>query len=585
MLENNVQQCWGYTVLSFGVIVVTVFLVGTAAVGKERPELLSTPLAEQYGHGSYLREPDLSPDGSKVAAVQWSDDAGSELVVEDFSNGDARVVLRHTANARRLEWCKWKTEVQLICATTTSRDRSSKRLMSVNVDGTEEKDLIDFVKILHMLPDDPTHVLVDRSGAGTLDVTNGRFRRLGLDWERTSPDAIWDANAESRVLNFSNGWGVRPSARGDWVTLHMYRRPYDWFRPVALDEQANAVFYIELLNGRLALHAMSLDADRSRRLVHAEPFAHVMDVTTIGKPSRIATAVVVNGTATYKPLDPRVAMVQSTAQRSFPSATVDVLSEDWNKRYYLLFVRDRGHVGTYYRFDATEQRLDAFRATHPNVTERMFLAPRTQLDLSANDGHAAVAYLTLPPGGTLPFALVVVPAGSSSAPDSFVPFLVMSGYAVIEHPPAPVPPDDESVATWTLTSAEIDAAVGELVRTGTVDPDRVCAVGHANDAYVAFMTASERPSLFRCVVGIQTVIEFEDHASLGLLWRDLEISAPVLLLHGRSGGQAEKLGDNLEDMGASVELIEYDDASFDEMPYRVDRLARLGKFLRDHLRP
>ena len=75
-----------------------------------------------------------------------------------------------------------------------------------------------------------------------------------------------------------------------------------------------------------------------------------------------------------------------------------------------------------------------------------------------------------------------------------------------------------------------------------------------------------------------------DDSAISLRKRTSATSASVLLFHRDSDRGARRLHGALEDSGMSVESVEYDDDRFDTAPYRIDLLARLGRFLEEDLR-
>ena len=208
----------------------------------------------------------------------------------------------------------------------------------------------------------------------------------------------------------------------------------------------------------------------------------------------------------------------------------------------------------------------------------------TQVQFQSGDGRTTAARVTLPRDAAGPLPLVVIPSSTNAERSNLVvPFLVASGYAIAELPTTPFQNGLALSANWRVTVADMEAIVRELVRDGTADPNRVCAVGAEFGAYMALMSLSENPEVTPCVAGIETQVQPDD-SPISLRERTSATSASVLLFHRDSDRGARRLHGALEDSGMSVESVEYDDDRVDTAPYRIDLLARLGRFLEEDLR-
>jgi hypothetical protein len=540
-------------------------------------------LAEIYAQPTPSDEPFLSPDGSEVAFVMHGDDGASTLLIHDVASRERRVALQHSADPR-LEWCQWKSATRLLCATTHERNRDWTELLVVELDTGASHEVGPFKTLRHVLPHDPAHVIVeDRgSGIGTLELESGKFR--GTNGLRGL--AITDGNGAMRITPGNQGWLVQPSTDKSflgWVLLHRYEHSgTDWFEPAAFDERTNEAYYVDMRDGFATLFAKDVDGDRVERVVAGRAGAHATGVDMIGKDPRVGSALLMEGRISYVPVDARVAAVQAAVQRSLAAPLIAVTDEDWSQRYYLVFAGPALGVGTWYRFDSTEQRLDEIRATHPNVAAYR-VAPRTKVDLGLIGGHAATAYLSLPAQAARPPPVVVMPGGFNQTADFHAPFLNASGYAVLE---IPLPPLAKSSLAFDLarTRSELDAGLDWLVRAGNIDATRVCVLGWDHGAYVALAGAGANADRFRCAVGIDAVVDSPGFRVPSLVELAPSITMPVLLINPRFDRGAERLRKELAEQGTEVELVGYDDYVYGSSESIVDALMRAHDFLSAHLR-
>ena len=132
------------------------------------------PLRERLDDITDGTQARLSPDGTMAALVRW-DAGGSELVVHDFATRNRSVVQPH--GERRLQSCAWKSNAQLLCVMT--RDRGGAVLLSAELGSSTVREVGKLQRLLHVLPDHPTHVIVEREGKlGPLELRTGKFRSI-----------------------------------------------------------------------------------------------------------------------------------------------------------------------------------------------------------------------------------------------------------------------------------------------------------------------------------------------------------------------------------------------------------------------
>ena len=178
---------------------------------------------EHFSREPSMRAPSLSPEGKRFVYIS-GDHEKPVVVVYDFEKRAAQGLMVGEAERMRVRWCGFKTEDRVLCSFGGSvREMGARyyvsRLVAINVDGSGMKVLMQNDKdmsaqfqdqIMHWLPDDPDHVLVELDDNGDvfpgvfrLNVRTGKLRNVQLDRE---PITDWVADRRG-VVRF--GYGER----------------------------------------------------------------------------------------------------------------------------------------------------------------------------------------------------------------------------------------------------------------------------------------------------------------------------------------------------------------------------------------
>jgi dipeptidyl aminopeptidase/acylaminoacyl peptidase len=192
----------------------------------------------------------------------------------------------------------------------------------------------------------------------------------------------------------------------------------------------------------------------------------------------------------------------------------------------------------YYLYEKQPDRISYLGGQYPGL-ENTALAPMQTLEYGARDGRRIPAYLTLPAaeGDALP-PLLVYPHGGPWARDywgfdNYVQFFASRGYAVFQ---------PQFRGSTGFSTEHLEAGYGEwgqaiqdditdgvkwLIAEGLVDPERICIYGASFGGYAAAMGAAKTPSLYRCaiaenaVLDLKRFIRFTRYTAFGEANRDL----------------------------------------------------------------
>lgn len=602
-----------------------------------QPEIFAVDLSPSGTKISFLQ---MHPAGTTIAAVSDLAQRKTSVVLAGKPN-EFDVAWCDWANDERLLCSLRFTE-----ATPNGMYFPVTRLVGVNADGSAMKTLLsqqmqDIVsqyqdRIVDWLVDDPDHVLVelrieDETALGTLDINTGIAQRR-VSVEDKVYGWISDGHGEPRMYQRidekTRAWYYLNLDPRRWEILKetSLTDPVDSFAPLGFGEDRNELLYLDLHGDRMALYAMKLDAGRATRLVYENDHADVAGIERIGKYRRVIAAGYIDDRPHRHYFDNRIAALHAELQQRFPQHDVVIDDEDWAQRFYLVFVSSDTDPGTYYRYDTDSRKLERIASTNSKL-KGITLAPMRQVSYPARDGVAIPAYLTLPanrPAEKL--AAVVLPHGGPSSRDyrSFnflVQFLAASGYAVLQSNYRGSSGYGRSwegaggFRNWRVAVGDITDGVKYLVDQGIADPARICIVGWSYGGYAALMSSIEHAANYRCAASIAGVTNPE---VLGNLMREnvvggkgaqafigdsddvlkqgsperraAEIKLPLFMAHARKDTsvpyqQGHDLAEALRKAQRPAEFITYEDAGHDIRPerYRIDLLARLGEFLRQHI--
>ncbi|MEJ6601378.1 MAG: prolyl oligopeptidase family serine peptidase [Opitutaceae bacterium] len=244
--------------------------------------------------------------------------------------------------------------------------------------------------------------------------------------------------------------------------------------------------------------------------------------------------------------------VQKALNGYFPGKVVRLVDVSDDGNVMLVGVTsDRDPVG-YFAVDLKAKKIDVVQGERPWLPGKL-LSPTSILKYTTADGKKLDAYVTLPEGTTKanPAPLIVLPHGgpwarSSWGFDSEAQMLAYRGYAVIQ------PNYRGSTGyDWMFTEAErgdvammhsdVTRAVRAVLKTGMVDPERVGISGGGFGGYLAVTGMVEEPDLYACAVTVEGIYDWQKLASeIGLERERNQTYGQLFTLLGDPGSEAAK---------------------------------------------
>ena len=553
--------------------------------------------------------PKLSADGSRLAVLERVN--GDEVITRYRIDGAALVPLGQTASGLENDYfrVRWASEDRILVSSVL-RNRSRtfgdgsplRQLLSMKPDGSDKVILLSQRRnarprfagdgIVHMLPDDPAHILVrlidigneDDSFVYRMNIYTGDRELIEeaasgqdifnwyADWDGTIRYAFGQDNKNRQIMLIRR-------ADGDWHPLHKYELFADGrFYPLGYSYDDNTIFVLSShITGRASLYKFDLSTgDLAGKIFSHEDVD--LDSPVISEASRKAVAVSYTvDKKEYHYLDPSYEELRDKVDNALPDRINAIVSTTADEQRLVVMSESTTHSGTYYLYDLTNEALTEIGQRYDGLYEED-LSPMQRVTYEARDSLEIPAYLTVPKvpvtqaagrPNARPGPVVILPHGGPRTRDRlgfdlWAQFLANRGYVVLQpnfRGSRGYGERYESLGHGTWGRAmqdDLTDGAQWLIDQGLADPKRICIVGASYGGYAALMGIIRAPDMFQCGASLNGVSDIRrmmradgDYDTRSSEFRrvagrlskselDLispidradEINVPVLLVHG-----------------------------------------------------
>lgn len=592
--QQNISVCSPPIKLVFSLIAATLVAL---------PALASDMLpVELFSQRTQLWGPEVSPDGTHLVMFERRD--GDEVMSVFKRDGDKLKPVSSSKSGEDIEynWVSWASNTRLLVSVTTHGKirRAGKtkwpfrRLMSMNIDQSESKLLLEderftwfrFVNddIIHMLPDDPEHVLVGWNKDG--DRESSAYKLNIYTGEKT---LVQEAERGQRIFNWYADWdgivrygygrdkkGRRillvKRADGEWHPLHKNEFFEDGrFLPLGISYDKDKIYVLSShITGRRSVFQFDMETGE----LAGKVFEHdTVDLNDLLISSKRQAVVAVSYTVDRKRLhylDSDYAIFRGRIDNALPDGRVNtVVSQTHDEAYAVVLSSDVNHPGEYYWYDAAAPRLMLLGTRYQGIDPEA-MAPMTRVTYEARDSLEIPAYLTVPQESTdtLPPGVVLPHGGPWTRDylsfDMWSQFLASRGYVVLQ-------PNFRGSSGYgnryealghggwgRAMQDDVTDGAQWMIDEGLVDPERICVVGGSYGGYAALMGIVKAPDIFKCAAAIAPVTDVKrmlkedgDYKTNDYNYRRVagnltkkeldrispirridEMNAPILLMHG-----------------------------------------------------
>ena len=630
------------------------------AIGISASAHAGPPSAEDFGRLPEITQIELSPSGHHYVALRFANGA-PRVVVYDRASGKALHRMAPSVKKKRasvIEEVFWLNDERIgIGLRYVGEGRlgtftDETRLASVDLELTDYRFIPRSLRnvffksqlqnrILHLLPDDPDHILMgcDSEGQGRLDVcrvhvVTGKIASVDRGEPQTRHFLV-DPSGRARVRvdldDRKSTIFYREAESSLWQQLEQQdRNAGHEIRPVAAGDVS-----WELVTLRLNEQGMDelYSFDPAQRK-HAERILKlegrdIQGVTQDFYTGRIVGASYADHTPKTFYFDQELSGIQHAIDTALAETHNELTSADRERKFFIVRASSPTRPGEFFLFNRDEGTLRSLGRIHGDRLKPEQLSPVTPLTYEARDGLSIPAYLTRP-AGDAPLPLVVLPHGGPNQRDYLgfdfmAQFLASRGYAVLQ-------PNFRGSSgygavfeqlgyeQWGLAMQDdVTDGVLALIEQGIAHPQRICIVGWSYGGYAALMGTIKTPDLYRCAVAGAAVTDIpallRDRARYKFATRDLPsigryredkgtlrdnspvnnadaIQAAILLLHGEVDltvpfKQGKRMAAQLKKKRVPHRFVALEDAGhfLSDEATRIRVLQEMERFLAEHLRP
>jgi len=634
-------------------------LLGVAASTQTPAAAPLIPL-ETFAAGPDMEAPRISPDGTHLAYITTIRGEPG-LAILDLKGGQAHAVMKLTSGTYSGTHCDFKNDNRLLChfngleSSFGERSYPSSRLVAVDRDGNHLKVLSQthFVgssvdnnpqfqdRIVHFLPDDPKHVLIEMTDGDSVfpavwevDVDSGTRHAVV---SAHAPVLHWIADRDG-VVRFGYGYRdqrygfrdtsavyiARNGAKDPWRTVEKFKRfEGARFEPLAFGPLPNQLFVSAPQQKRDAVWQMDLDENRDFQLVFSRPDVDADSIVAWPVDQHVIGFEYETDRPHIEYIDSLAAGGEALMEKSAPGAVHHIIDASRDGKMLLIASYSDVAPPFYHVLNLNEHVLLAI-GQESNALAHAQLAHMKAVTIAGPGGISIPGYLTLPVGATSGERLpaVVYPHGGPYARDSWgydpmVQLMANRGYAVLQVNFRGSTGYGEAwrqaahQAWGTVMHDDITAGAHWLIDQGIADASRLCIVGWSYGGYAALIGVVKEPQLYRCAVAIAGVSDLsqlaqEDNRFYGgleaakdstgdnkaqlqaqspLLHAD-RIKVPVLLVHGEEDytvqvEQSQAMAKALKRNGVKNELVLIKDGehSLQRPEMRLTLYRKLTEFL------
>ncbi|MDX2220729.1 MAG: S9 family peptidase [Burkholderiales bacterium] len=222
--------------------------------------------------------------------------------------------------------------------------------------------------------------------------------------------------------------------------------------------------------------------------------------------------------------DDELGKLQAAMDRTFPDAVNVISYAPDSERYTLIHSRSDTNPGVYYLYDGETKKLQLVARTRSWLPPEL-MATRRFVKYKARDGLEIPAWVTVPRGSEgkkLPLVVhihggpwVRAYHGTAWGRSPIAQFLASRGYAVLEPEPRGSTGFGRKhyaagMKQWGLAMQDdITDGAMHLVNAGLVDKDRMCLYGASYGGYATLQGLVKDPDLWRCGVAYVAVTDLE----------------------------------------------------------------------------
>ncbi len=520
-------------------ILLPVMLLASAAIADVAPARAPPPIAA-YGQLPGISNIEVSPDGTKWAAI-LGNDSRAEIQIRELATAKLLTATPiEKAKARRLEWAGPNHLLATVSTTASAAGITGPRrewFMLIDFDLSRNKwnrMMGDITGAMNVVSGSPTPLIED--GKAVVIVPGITFPggrgastlfRVALDSGRTKVSEIGNVDTDDWVVGpdgkalaradydqESGEWQLFLRQNGRLVRAYSEVAPLDGPFIRGLGAGGDTILVSTRKSGVRQVHDVRI-ADGS----WSPPRPELASDNLIGDPVThrlIGTSDTGLDTVHTRFFAANDQSLWNAIARAFPGELVQLVSWTADRLTAIIAVDGSVNGNAYFIVDRKKHTADWLADAYPGVSVDV-IAPKTLVHYVAADGLPIDAYLTLPrnrPAKALP--LIVLAHGGPAARDYpefdwWSQALASHGYAVLQpqfRGSGDLQPAlrDAGFGEWgRKMQTDLSDGVRHLAKAGTIDPARVCIVGASYGGYAALAGPTLDRGVYRCASAVAGV--------------------------------------------------------------------------------
>jgi dipeptidyl aminopeptidase/acylaminoacyl peptidase len=471
----------------------------------------------------------LSPDGGHIAWMQpWS----TRLNIHVYKIGEEKVTRITNATERDIVGYMWANNSRIAFVQDSAGDENYK-LYTVNIDGTNEKELTPFekvqVRLIDRLENDDEHMLItmNKRDPRVFDVYHININTGQMDMIVQNPGNVvsWltDHEGNLRVARATDGVN----------TVLLYRDsdkdPFQILVRTNFKESLSPIFFTfdnknlyvvsNIGRDKAAIYEYDVKTKEHIRLIYEHPEVDVSGLLRSNKRKKITGVVYITDKRHYHFFDQEREQLQRDLEERLPRYEVVITSMSKDEEKALVRAYSDRSFGGYYYFNRETKEFLKLADISPWIKEEE-MAEMKPITYRSRDGLTIHGYLTLPKGlkpKRLP--AIINPHGGPWARNTWgynpeVQFLANRGYAVLQMNFRTSSGYgrqfwEAGFKQWGLAiQNDISDGVKWLISKGIADPKRVGIYGVSYGGYATLAGLAFTPDLYACgvdYVGISNI--------------------------------------------------------------------------------
>jgi dienelactone hydrolase len=566
-----------------------------------------------------VERPQLSPDGSKVAALVAVNGKQALVIASLFDPNQKKAM---PAGEVDINWWRWVNDDWLVIGIgdtdqITGEEIYVTRIAGVKADMSKLVPLHwkqtgqDADDLLWVARDGSSRILMQKQtgyftyedwypSVWEADVSTGQVRKVVPSQTYVYS---WDADAAGNVrlgLYFESekrrGVLYRPGGAGKFDKILLAKDPEASIPLPQVYRTDGKAVVIADDGGRDEIYEMELPSFTLGRKLFGDARYDVEDIVTNSDGNDLDGIAIIDKRSRVEWLNADLKAIQKDLDSTLGVGKADIISWSRDRKRLLVRVGGASHAGSLFYWDTRQAKMNRV-GWIDNALKGRALSPVKTISYTARDGTPIEAVLTLPrgrPDKNLP--MIMMPHGGPVSRDSegydwWVQFLAEQGYAVLQpnyrgSSGYGVQFQKLGEGEWGLKMQDdLLDGIAWAAKQGIVDPKRVCIVGASYGGYAAMRGAQRDAAHYRCAIAYAGVSDLSamkrydqqflggknakrywnkqvsDFSAVSPRFQAAQFGAPILVAHGVKDKrvpvkQSRWLVDELKKAGKPHEYLE-----------------------------